>query len=91
MRPNPTNFVGYGTCGQAALLQRKCGRGVVIPSEEVHCTFHIPHFVGFGRIYIFSDIFYISLRKTPNVCLMKCQCPSPHIHRQNRLIKCQCA
>ena len=27
MRPNPTNFVGYGTCGQAALLQKKCSKG----------------------------------------------------------------
>ena len=42
MRPIPKKFVGYGTCGQAALLQRKCGRGD--SSEEVRsgCTFHIP-------------------------------------------------
>ena len=42
MRPNPTNFVGCGTCGQAALLQRKGGRGD--SSEEVRSgrKFHIP-------------------------------------------------
>ena len=47
MRPNPTNFVEYGTCGQTALLQRNFN---MIPpphhnfSEEVwpDRTFHIP-------------------------------------------------
>ena len=46
MRPNPTNFVGYGTCSQTALLQRNFN---ISPSdhtftEEVRPdrTFHIP-------------------------------------------------
>ena len=42
MRPNPTNFVGYGSYGQAALLQRKCSRGrgdrVKVPLKKCGLT-----------------------------------------------------
>ena len=34
MRPNPTNYVGYGTCGQAALFQKKCSLGGHVKTSE---------------------------------------------------------